>query len=364
MNGKNRRRLPLRAVEVFEAAARLGGVNAAARELGVTPPAVSRHLRNLEERLGVPLFEHGERPARPTAAARELLPPLSSALDLVDDACRALAERRGGRLTVSVLPSVAAAWLVPRAARFHRENPDILLTIHSEEELADFHRGHVDAALRYGPGDYPGAHVEKLLDEIAAPLCAPSFLKKNPLRRVGDLPGLALIDDVYPPGAGRGEFAREEWRGWLAAMRAGAEPQDILVTTTHANQALRLAISGEGLVLARGLLAVDDLKSGVLVAPLKFSTPTGHGYYFVCPRSARERPAVRRFAEWLRNEFAAHKRDAEKFFPPPRDFPGADSDSGPDPNPKAKIRTVRAKIGAAKKTAASPKRPAARPSRR
>ena len=321
MNAKHRRRLPLRAVEVFEAAARLGGVNAAARELGVSPPAVSRHLQNLEERLGTPLFERGARPARPTAAARELLPAFSRALDLVDDACRDIAERRGGRLTVSVLPSVAAAWLIPRLARFHREHPDILLTVHSEESLADFHRDQVDAALRYGRGKYGGVHCEKMLGEIAAPLCAPSFLKKHPLSRVSDLPKSALIDDVYPLADARGEFAREEWRGWLAAMGARGEPQNIVVTTTQADQALRLAIAGEGVVLARGLLALDDLKSGCLAAPLKFSTRTGHGYYFACPMSARRRPAVARFADWLRSEFAAHKRDAEKHFPPPRDFP-------------------------------------------
>ena len=335
MHETKRRRLPLRAVEVFEAAARLGGVNAAARELGVTPPAVSRHLRNLEDRLGVSLFEHGARPARPTAAAMELLPSISGALDMVDSACRELATRRGGRLTVSAMSSVAATWLVARGAQFQRDNPDILLTIHSEDDLSEFHLGHVDVALRYGGGDYTGVHAEKLMDEIATPLCSPGFLKKNPVRGVECLPSMALIDDVYLLTDMRGQYERAEWSGWLAAMGLSRKPGKNVVATTQADHAMRLAISGEGLVLTRGLTAIDDMKNGMLVAPLKFSTWTGHGYYFVCPMSARNRPVVLRFAEWLRGEFAAHKKEAGKHFPPPQDFPDTAEVKQKAPQPKA-----------------------------
>ena len=322
MNNKNRRRLPLRAVEVFETAARAGGVNAAARLLGITPPAVSRHLRNLEERLGVVLFEHGARPARPTAAARELLPSISNALDQIDGACRDLGERNGGKLTVSCLSS-AAAWLAPQAARFQRENPDILLALHCGDEMADFHRDRADVALRYGDGEYPGVHAEKMMDEAVAPLCSPEFLKRHPAREVGDLCDMELIDNVRPPddASAKSAFAREEWRGWLAAMGVPREPEKIGFATTQADHAMRLALAGDGLVLGRGLLAVEHLKIGNLAAPLQFSTWTGRAYYFVCPMSARERPPVRRFAEWLRNVFAARKKEAEAHFPPPREFP-------------------------------------------
>ena len=324
MNPKNRRRLPLRAVEVFEAAARLGGVSAAAQELGITPPAVSRHLRNLEERLGVSLFEHGARPARPTAAARELLPAISSALDQVDIACRDLAERRGGSLTVSTMASVAATWLVPRAARFQRDNPDVVVTVLSEDGLTDFHRDRVDAVLRYGNGDYTGVHVEKLGDEIATPLCTPAFLKRNPVKKIESLPKMALINDVYLLSGSRVEFDRAEWGGWLAAMGVSRAPENIVVTTTQADQALWMAVANEGLVLARALTAMDQVKSGTLTPPLSFSTRTGLSYYFVCPMSARNRPAVQRFSEWLRKEFAEHNKEAKKHFPPPRDFPEPD----------------------------------------
>ena len=324
MNPKNRRRLPLRAVEVFEAAARLGGVSAAARELDITPPAVSRHLRNLEERLGVSLFEHGARPARPTAAARELLPAISSALDQVDTACRDLSERRGGNLTVSAMASVAATWLVPRAAQFQRDNPDVEVIVHTEDNLTDFHRDRVDAALRYGGGDYTGLHVEKLGDELAAPLCSPAFLKKNPVKKIEALPKTALINDVYLLSGSRTEFDRAEWRGWLAAMGVARAPENFVVTTTQADQALWMAVADEGMVLARALTAMDRVKSGALTAPLRFSTRTGLSYYFVCPMSARNRPAVRRFSEWLRKEFAEHNKEVEKHFPPPKDFPELD----------------------------------------
>ena len=342
MQDKNRRRLPLRAVAVFETAARAGGVNAAARLLGISPPAVSRHLRNLEDRLGIILFERGVRPSRPTAEALELLPSVSSALDQIDGACRELGERRGGgRLTVRCLSS-AAAWLVPQAARFQRENPDILLAVHEGgDEAAEFHRGRADAALCYGGGEFPGAHAEKLMDEAVAPLCSPEFLARHPAREVGDLCGMELIDSARESGGARAGFAPEEWRGWLEAMGAPREPDSIGFTTTQADQAMRLAVSGGGLVLGRGLLAVEHLKIGNLTAPLDFSTPTGRAYYFVCPRSARDRPPVRRFAEWLRGAFDERRREAAEHFPPPRELPGA--------------------AGAFRKKAAPPTGPAAAP---
>ena len=312
-----KKRLPLRAVEVFEAAAREGGVTAAARRLGITPPAVSRHLRNLEERLGVHLFEPGKRPALPTEAARTLLPAISDALDRIAEACRNLGERGGGKLVVSC-SSASAAWLVPWAAQFGDENPDIKMDTRVDNKLTDFHRDCADVALRYGGGEYPAAHAEKLLDEVVAPLCSPDFLRRHPIRKIADLPALNLIESAHHSGA---EFAREEWDGWLQAMGAPRGPEVVDFATTGAALAMQLAVDGKGVILGRGLTALEKLKNGELVAPLNFSTWTGHAYYFVCPRSGRSRSATIRFADRLRSDLAAHAGEMKKHFPSPREFP-------------------------------------------
>ena len=306
--------MPLRALEVFEAAARLGDAGAAARELHVSRPAVSQQLRKLEERIGAPLFEHGARPARPTKAAMELLPAVTAALDMVDAACARVANPDpDGRIAVSALPSDAAAWLLPRAAKLRREFPDIRLSVQSDIAFADFDAGEADAALRYGRGEYAGLFTEKLADEFIAPLASPDYLKNNPVSGPEDLPRRALIDDQAGDG-----FECHEWRGWLARIGAPCKPENIVLCTTHADQALCLAKAGEGVALGRGLLAADDLQNGLLAPALPFSTRTGLAHYFVCPFSARKNPAVSRFAEWLRAEFNAHKNAMREFFPPPR----------------------------------------------
>ena len=310
---KERRNIPFRALEIFEAAARLGDAGAAARELRITRAAVSQQLRKLEERIGARLFEHGSRPARPTKAALKLMPAVASALDLMDAACRDAAKREGGRIVISAPPSAAAVWLIPRMAGFRRESPETRLSVRSDFALADFYADEADAALRYGAGDYPGLFVEKLADEFIAPLCSPRRAAENPPARPEDLLCRALIDDRM--GAG---FERHEWRGWLAALGARGEPQNIVMSTNRSHQALCLAKAGEGVALGRGLLSVDDLRLGLLAPALPFSIPAGRAYYFVCPFSARKSPAVSRFYDWLRAEFESHRRAMREVFPPPR----------------------------------------------
>ena len=303
----------LRALEVFEAAARLGDASAAARELHISRSAVNQHIRKLEERIGAPLFEHGARPARPTKAARELLPTVTAALDMVDAAC-ARAARPEGRVVVSAMPSDATAWLLPRMAKFRRAFPDILLVAQSAMSFADFNAGEADAALRYGRGEYAGLFTEKLADEFIAPFASPDYLARHSAAAPEDLPRLALIDDRAGDG-----FECHEWRGWLARLGVSIGAESIVLCTTYADQALCLAKSGEGVALGRGLLTADDLQNGLLAPALPFSTRTGLSYYLVHPFSARTNSNVSRFAEWLRAEFDAHKKTMREFFPPPRE---------------------------------------------
>ena len=303
----------MRALEVFEVAARLGDASAAARELNISRSAVGQHIRKLEEQIGTALFEHGARPARPTKAGLKLMPSIASALEMMERSCMEIARRKSGRIVIGAPPSTAATWLIPRTAGFRREVPDVRLSVLSNAALTDFGADEVDAALRYGCGDYPGLYVEKLADEYIAPLCSPRHLADNSPACPEDLLSRALIDDYMGPS-----FDRHEWRGWLAALGVRDEPQNIVMSTNHAHHALCLAKAGEGVALGGGALSIDDLQLGLLTPALPFSIPTDCAHYFVCPFSARNNPAVRLFADWLRAEFDSHQRLMRDIFPPPR----------------------------------------------
>ena len=310
---EKRWKIPLRSLEVFEAAARLGGAAPAARELGITRSAVGQHLRNLEDRIGAPLFERGARPARPTRAARRLLPTVTKALDMMNLACVEIARRESGRVVIAAPPTDASVWLIPRTMEFCRRHPDIRLSVQSDAAAADFDADEADAALRYGGGEHPGLYWEKLADEFVAPLCAPRYFRENPVADADDLLHCALID-----GRAEGGMGECEWQGWLSRLGVDGEPQNIVMSANRVDQVLSLARAGWGIALGHGLLAIDDLRNGLLAPALPFSLPTGRAHYFVCPHSARKNPGVSRFADWLRAEFEDHRRAMREFFPPPR----------------------------------------------
>jgi LysR family glycine cleavage system transcriptional activator len=308
----NRRRLPLRAAEVFEAVVRRGSILAAARELFITPSAVSQQVKKFEERIGVPLFARAPGRLMPLPSALTLLPAITRALDLIDGACRDLAARENApRLCVSVLPSVASRWLIPRIAAFRRAHPDINVFIMSEPELTDFGDGGADVALRYGRGDWPGLVAEKLMNETCAPLAAPAYFVRRPLRTADELPAHALIDDSSTfPG-----YHLNEWSAWLAKIGVAAPPREIVATMRDSHNALQLAVAGEGVVLGRSLIAGDEARAGRLENPLAFATPTELAYYLVYPPRHERRRAVRLFAGWLRRQINAHRRAVARFFP-------------------------------------------------
>ncbi len=287
----SRRLPPLNALRAFEAAGRHLSVTRAAGELHVTQAAISHQVKALEEYLGLKLFRRLNRKLLLTDQGQDLLPATSEALDLLNDATRRLLEREAsGPLTVSVLPSFAARWLVPRLGRFRKIWPDVDLRIDPEPEIVDFSRGDVDVAIRYGTGRYPGLHSVRLMAEDIVPVCSPALLEGDrPLRTPDDLVHHTLLHDE-----GHGE-----WRTWLLA--AGAESVDPVrgMVFTDSGMLIQAAVAGQGVALARGVLAADELAAGRLVRPFEQTLPTEYAYYFVCPLDAAERPKIQAFAEWL-----------------------------------------------------------------
>ncbi|MFQ5785877.1 MAG: transcriptional regulator GcvA [Alphaproteobacteria bacterium] len=291
-----RRLPPLNALRAFEAAARHLSFTRAAQELNVTQAAISHQVKALEDRLGVLLFRRINRALLLTDAGQAYLPPVRDAFDrLAEATARLHAQDSRGALTVSVLPSIATKWLVPRLGRFREAQPDIDVRIAPSLHLTDFAREDVDVALRYGRGVWPGLRADRLMTEDIFPICSPKLLDgPHPLRAPADLRHYTLLHDE-----GHGD-----WRVWLLA--AGIDDIDPTRGTvfTDSGMLVQAAVEGQGVALGRSALAADDLAAGRLVRPFDVSLPAEFAYYLVCPEASAGRPKIAAFRDWLMAETA------------------------------------------------------------
>ena len=192
-----RRLPPLNALRAFEAAARHLSFTKAADELAVTQAAISRQVKSLEDFLGTRLFNRVNRGLVLTDDGQAYWPELRDAFDGIDQATlRLRANDSSGTLTVSVLSSFAARWLVPRLGRFRELQPDIDVLVAPKDEFVDFQRENVDVGIRYGRGIYPGLRTDPLLEEEIFPVCSPALRDGAvPLANPLDLKKHTLLHD-------------------------------------------------------------------------------------------------------------------------------------------------------------------------
>lgn len=299
----SRRLYPLNALRAFEAAARhLSFVNAA-EELHVTPAAISHQVKTLEAFLGVALFRRRARGLLLTDSGQDVLPDLRDGFSALDRAVERV-QRAGSRtaLTVSVAPVFAAKWLVPRMRDFSETHSDIDVRISAGLEAVDFQRDDVDAAIRFGRGDYPGMRAVKLFDETVTPMCSPRIGDRGaPLGRPEDLADHVLLHDDSL------QFDRDAptWATWLKAAGVTAVDPARGTHFSHPDHSLQAAIDGAGVVLGWRNLAAADLAAGRLIAPFDLVLPMGLGFYLVCPEHHAARPGLSPFRDWLLTEVGA-----------------------------------------------------------
>jgi LysR family transcriptional regulator, glycine cleavage system transcriptional activator len=292
-----RKRLPpLSSLRSFEAVARLLSFSRAAEELHVTPGAVSQQIRALEELLGTKLFDRTRRSVSLSDVGARMLPDVQAGLEMLSRAVSSKTTAVGERtLTISVAPSFASKWLLPRLPRFHERHPDIDLRISATVGLADFRREKVDLAIRLGHGNYPGLHTEPLFAEALTPLCSLGLLKrKGVLKKPDDLRRHRLIHDTSIPG-----YEQGGWERWLALAGGKNIPTQRGTRFTLAELALQAAIDGDGVVLGRIVLAEADLAAGRLVRPFKTVLPLDASYFLVRSKVATPRHELRCFRDWL-----------------------------------------------------------------
>ena len=288
---------PLVAIRAFEAAARHGSFTAAARELGITQGAVSRHVRTLEDIYGLRLFDRRGRAVVLTVAGQSLFEPVEEALALIRRASRQLhaSRDRVRTLTVSLLPSVAALWLAPRLAEFTAANPRLELRIHASRGLIDFSSEHADVAIRYGLGVWPGAVATLLATEQLSPVCSPEFAREH---RLGADPSaithLPLLTEDLP----------DQWSDWCTAANVAVALPNARLKFDDSTSLYHAAASGRGLALGRSFLVERALKEGALVEPFAISIPASYSYWVVLPDRGTPSPATRLFVDWLRQQAA------------------------------------------------------------
>ncbi|WP_025033661.1 transcriptional regulator GcvA [Bradyrhizobium sp. DOA9] len=288
-------RLPsLNGLRAFEAAARHLSFTLAASELNVTQTAISHQIRRLEEELGIRLFIRQNRALALTPEARDYLPGVRAAFNDLRLATDRLLRRDDDKvLTVSTLASLAAKWLLPRLTDFQEQHPGIDVRITTSTSLVDFQRDNVDAAIRYGRGQWPGLRADWLMADELFPVCSPSLLRGDkPLRRPEDLRNHALLHTSNANS--------DDWRLWLTA--AGL-PADIArqpgITFDMIFMTIQAAIDGIGVAMGRTSYVQDDIAKGRLVVPFKIALPADAGFYLVAPEGRREAPKLAAFRQWV-----------------------------------------------------------------
>ncbi len=288
------KRLPsMQTLRAFEAAARRQSYSPAAEELGVTHGAISHRIRELEDEFGMTLFHRTGRAMSPTREAVTLLAQVREALALLQRAIPERARPTPGRLVISVHPSLATRWLIPRIERFTQRCPDIAVEVRSTADLGAFLTHGIDVSLRYGGGEWPNSVCERLAGEVLFPVCTPAYRDAQRIARPADLARCRLLRHAWQP-----------WSPWLHAARLRIKEPSRGLMLSDSGLVLEAALAGQGVALARSLFVIDDLASGRLVRLFDLSVPDNFGYYVTWHAGAplgREGDA---FRAWLRDELA------------------------------------------------------------
>ena len=291
---------PLTALRAFLAEGRQGSFQEAARELGVTPSAVSHQIRGLEEWLGVALFVRGARRVALTKAGKALLRETERAFGRIAAVAERLRARNGAKtFRVSALPLFTSAWLIPRLEHFQARHPDIVLDIETTNRVSDLERDNVDVAIRNLRAPTPGLIARKLLDVRGVPVCAPKLLKgASPLVAPEDLSRHTLIHVTARP---------EAWGAWLkgVGLEGLKAKRDLSFDTIPA--ALDAAARGHGVALGMHPLIWESPVAASLVVPFAPTVAGDSSYYVVHRKADRERAEVKAFVEWIVKEMAAFR---------------------------------------------------------
>lgn len=294
-----RRLPPLDTLRVFEAAARLRSFKAAGRELNVTASAVSHRIAALEREIGTALFVRRTRRIELTAAGDRLAAGMVRALSEIRRSMAAIDATGSDRLRIAAIPSHVTRWLAPRLHRFQLDNPDIDIHVAADVAVIDLGERTVDVALRFGSGDYPGLHVERLMGDTVVLVASPRYLERHgPVEHAGDLMRLTRIYDTTAESDDSGV----SWRYWLGGSGMTTTAFDKGLQFNGAVLTIEAAAGGLGVAVTRRSLVAADIAAHRLVTLLDREVPTRWSHYAVSLPELADWPPVRSFITWLKRE--------------------------------------------------------------
>lgn len=305
---------PLNALRAFEAVARNRSFRKAADELFVTPAAVTHQIKQLEEQLGIPLFERRSRGIELTPAARAALPRFRQAFELM---AQGVAELRGhGKvpsLAVRATPTIMSRWIMPRIQSFLADFPTVELRLLASDRMFSASPWQMqpeqgenvaapDIEIQFSAEPPAGDVVDHLLRVDVVPMCSPKLLTgKNALRQPADLKHHTLL---HADGM-LGDRMRSTWAQWLHEVDARDVDPRRGMQFDHSTLALEAAADGLGVTLAMPLLAAGELERGDVKIAFPQALDLGRSYYAVTSQASLARPEVAAFREWLQKEAAS-----------------------------------------------------------
>lgn len=289
MTDRSDRLPPLNALRAFEVAARHLNFRLAAEEMGVTQGAVAQHVRNLEASLGVRLFERLPRSLALTGEGQSYAAQVRRAFGVIADATDSLRPARL-RLTISVTPTFASKWLIPRLPQITAVQPGVDLRVLAAETLANFQSDGVDIAVRQGKPPFgPGLRVDPLFGQDAVAVCSPALL-------------CGLLPPLEPADLARFTLLHDAHNLWPDYLEAACPDCGISaargIRFSHTALAIDAAVAGQGIALVNGFLVEQDLASGRLVRPFAATIPAP-GFHVVVPRKPRHPAPTLAIRDWL-----------------------------------------------------------------
>jgi len=292
---------PLSAIRAFEAAGRHENFSRAAEELGLTQAAVSYQIRQLEDRIGRSLFVREKGRVRLSDSGRRLLPALTSSFSGMAEAFGALREEDEDLLELNTAVSFGGTWLSARIGRFQVRYPDLAVRISMTNDLIDFNRQTVDAAIRAGHGNWEGLRADFLFRQHFSPICTRSFVEANGIEKPEDL---LRVERLAPNDS--------MWAGWFACagVSTAPDPRQGVVLDSQLQEANAIQ-NGFGIALMTPMYWRADLESGRLVQPFDavylLDRPYRNAQWLVHPEGRVGVRKIERFREWLHAELAVER---------------------------------------------------------
>lgn len=293
---------PLNSIRAFEATARHLSFTKAADELNVTAGAISQQVKSLEEYLGIQLFRRKNRQITLTQEARIGLANLSDGLDKLAEGIGAIRDFQTNQpLTITLPPTFAARWLMPRLKSFQKAHPEINVRIDASYRLVDIINEDIDAAIRFGTGEYAGLDSDFLFPQEIILVCSPALLEHGPkLEKPEDLENFSLLhcDFNLSPSS----QTQPDWDMWFAMVGMdNVDPSQEIYFAQH-DLLVQAAIEGQGVALVASVSASNALQEGLLIQPLKSPISLDDSFYFICAKEKSGLPRVQAFRKWLLKE--------------------------------------------------------------